>query len=133
MRRTEDKAVRVLICNGYTLFREGIKALLAEKAGIEIVGEARTGREALDAFERLHPDLVLMDAAPPDGSAARITREMKRIDPHVEILILSMYADKPLIDDCIAAGAAGYLRSNDHTGQLRRVIQALRERNAHAA
>lgn len=133
MRRTESKAVRVLICNRYALFREGIKALLPETAGIEIVGEARTGRQALGKVERLHPDIVLMDAASPDCSAAKVTREMKRIDPRVEVLILSLCADERLIAGCLAAGAAGFLRSDDRPGQLKSVIHALRERHGQAA
>jgi len=120
-----DRRIRVLICNKYTLFREGIKALLPQGTAIEIVGEAATAEQALDLLECLHPDVVLMDATIPDLSGSEATRRIKEIDPSVTVLILSLYDDEPLISGCLAAGASGYIRKDDGYMQLETTIDAV--------
>jgi DNA-binding NarL/FixJ family response regulator len=127
-----DKKIRVLICNKYTLFREGIKALLAQRTSIEIVGEAATAKQALDLLERMHPDVVLMDATIPDLSGSEATRRIKAIDPSVAVLILSLYDDEPLISGCLTAGASGYIGKNDRSVQLETTIDAACRPGAHA-
>jgi DNA-binding NarL/FixJ family response regulator len=119
-----DRKIRVLICNKYTLFREGIKALLPQGTSIEIVGEAATAEQALDLVERVHPDVVLMDATIPDLSGSEATRRIKSIDPGVAVLILSLYDDEPLISGCLAAGASGSIRKDDGYMQLEISIDA---------
>jgi len=71
------KKIRVLICNKYVLFREGIKSLLREGALIEIVGEADTARQAIDQAARLLPDVVLMDLVTPDLSGSEPPGELR--------------------------------------------------------
>lgn len=129
-----NKPIRVLICNRYTLLREGMKALLPHGAEIEVVGEAATAKQALDSVARLHPDVVLLDSAIPDLSGAEATRRLKATDPHVQILILSMDEDVSTISGCLRAGAAGYVGKNDRPVQLRSAIRSVtRRRGSHAA
>jgi|KBSSwiStaDraftv2_1062776.scaffolds.fasta_scaffold737564_2 DNA-binding NarL/FixJ family response regulator len=124
MARAERK-IRVLICNQYTLFREGIKALLVEKGtAIEIVGEADTAAEVIEQLERLKPDVVLMDVGTPDATGFEATQNIKAIDPQVKVLILSVHDDDALIARCLEAGASGYIRTGDHVAQLRNAIDA---------
>ena len=80
MARTNRK-IRVLICNKYVLFREGIKSLLRDGTLIEIVGEADTARQAIDQAARLRPDVVLMDLVTPDLSGFEATRRIKAVHP----------------------------------------------------
>ena len=127
------KTIRVLLCNKHNLFREGIKALLPEKAHIEIVGEASSAASALAQLERLHPDVVLLDATTADSSGSETTRRIKAKDPNVEVLILSLYDDELLISNCLNAGAAGYIRKNDHPVRLKQAINAAYRRAHHAA
>lgn len=124
MARTHKK-IRVLICNKYVLFREGIKSLLREGALIEIVGEADTAREAIDQAARLRPDVVLMDLVTPDLSGSEATRRIKAVHPDVRVLILSLRDDEILVSRCFEAGASGYIRKNDETSQLRSAIDAV--------
>jgi two-component system response regulator DevR len=116
-----EKSIRVLLCNKYTLFREGIKALLLNGPAIEIVGEAATAAQALELLERVRPDVVLLDATTSESSSD-VTRRIKAIDPEVEVLILSLADDEQLISGCLAAGAAGYIRKDDEPFRLRQAI-----------
>jgi DNA-binding NarL/FixJ family response regulator len=118
------KKIRVLICNKYVLFREGIKSLLREGALIEIVGEADTARQAIDQAARLLPDVVLMDLVTPDLSGSEATRRIKAVHPEVRVLILSLRDDETLVSRCFEAGASGYIRKDDDPTQLRRTIDA---------
>jgi DNA-binding NarL/FixJ family response regulator len=127
-----QKTIRVLICNRYTLFREGIKAL-TEGTPIRIVGEAANAEQALHLLQQLHPDVVLLDAAEPDASGSDATRRIKALDPHVEVLIVSLYDDEPLISGCMDAGAAGWIRKNDQSWRLRQAIHTAGRRSHRAA
>ncbi|HLN02413.1 MAG TPA: response regulator transcription factor [Bryobacteraceae bacterium] len=120
-----QKTIRVLICNKYVLFREGIKSLLREGALIEIVGEADTAKQAIDQAVRLRPDVVLMDLVTPDLSGSEATRRIKAVHPEVRVLILSLRDDETLVSRCFEAGASGYIRKNDHASQLRVAIDAV--------
>src|SRR5579864_6627283 len=104
--------VKVLICNKYALFREGIKRLLSEGAPIEIIGEAATARQAIDQAERLRPDVVLMDLTTADLSGSEATRRIKAVHPDVKVLILSLHDDETLVSRCLEAGASGYIRKD---------------------
>jgi len=132
-----DKTIRVLICNQYTLFREGLKALLdhasVNRGGhIEVSGEAHLAKDAIEMLIRLRPDVVLMDVNFPDLSGAEATRRVKAIAPGVEVLIVSLSDDKPLISRCMQAGASGFIRTNDLPMKLTSAIQSV-SRRAHAA
>ena len=120
-----QQKIRVLICNKYILFREGIKSLLREATVIEIVGEADTAREAIDQAARLRPDVVLMDLVTPDLSGSEATRRIKAVHPDVRILILSLRDDETLLSRCFEAGASGYIRKSDQVSQLRSAIDAV--------
>jgi DNA-binding NarL/FixJ family response regulator len=122
---TKHKKIRVLICNKYVLFREGIKRLLREGALIEIVGEADTATQAIDQAARLRPDVVLMDLVTPDLSGSEATRRIKAVHPDVRVLILSLRDDETLVTRCFEAGASGCIRKTDEPSQLRSAIDAV--------
>jgi len=122
---TTHKRIRVLICNKYVLFREGIKSLLREGGLIDVVGEANTARQAIDQAARLRPDVVLMDLVTPDLSGFEATRRIKAVHPGVRVLILSLRDDETLVSRCFEAGASGYIRKNEHASQLQGAIDAV--------
>jgi DNA-binding NarL/FixJ family response regulator len=101
--------MRILIVDDQGSFRTGLRALLSTVAGIEVVGEAENGQEAIAAAERLHPDLILMDARMPvlDGIAA--TAAIRARDPHACVLVLTTFDEDEIVVEAIRAGAAGYL------------------------
>jgi len=119
------RKIRVLICNQYVLFREGIKCLIGDGTLIEIVGEADTARQAIDQTARLRPDVVLMDLMTPDLSGFEATRRIKAVHPDVRVLILSLRDDDALASRCFEAGASGYVRPNDRAWQLQSAIDSV--------
>jgi len=103
------KTVTVLIADDQTLFREGIKDLLDDEKGINVVGEASNGPEVVAMAKKLKPDVILMDIKLPlmDGVAA--TRIIRKECPQTNVLILSSYEDEAHVTEAIQAGANGYL------------------------
>jgi DNA-binding NarL/FixJ family response regulator len=101
--------IKVLLCDDHTLFREGIKAILKDEPGIEIVGEAADGRQAVAKALQLHPDVVLMDIAMPDLSGFDATRRILQANAKAKVLILTMYEEEEVINRCLSAGASGYV------------------------
>ncbi|HWF08962.1 MAG TPA: response regulator transcription factor [Bryobacteraceae bacterium] len=125
--------IRVLICNRYTLFREGIRALLGEGIPMDVVAEACTAGEAILMVERLHPDVVLLDATTPDASGSESTRRMKAVDPEVSVVILSMNDDEILRQRCLEAGADGFVSKEDQAWHLKRIINNVCGRHTRTA
>lgn len=120
-----NKKTRVLICSKYTLFREGIKAILGQGAPIEVVGEVSTASEAIAQLKRLSPDVVLLEAATADLSGFEATQRIKALAPDVKVLILSLHGDETLMSRCMEAGAAGYIRKDEPALHLPVAIHAV--------
>ena len=101
--------IRVLICDDQTVVREGLAAILSTDPGIEVVGLASNGREALDLLQEDQPDVVLMDLKMPVMNGVQTTQHLRRKHPEVNVLVLTTYADDQWVLDAVRAGAAGYL------------------------
>jgi len=104
-----SQAIRVLIVDDHTIVRKGIRALLAEIEGIEVVGEADNGQEAVDQADTLHPDVILMDLAMPKMDGIEATRQIKASQPESRILVMTSFAADDKVFPAIKAGALGYL------------------------
>ena len=104
-----SQAIRVLIVDDHTIVRKGIRALLAEIAGIEVVGEAADGQEAVTQANRLRPDVILMDLAMPKMDGIEATRQIKTSQPESRILVMTSFATDDKVLPAIKAGALGYL------------------------
>jgi two-component system, NarL family, nitrate/nitrite response regulator NarL len=128
-----EKPIRVLICNKYTLFREGIKAMLPRGGRIEIAGEASCAKQAIGMLAEVQPDVVLMDLALPDMGGWEATRRIKAIAPDIKVLIVSLSDDKPFLFRCLKAGAAGHVCATDLPLHLQNSIQTVYRGGAHAA
>jgi len=100
---------RVLIADDDDLMRAGLVELLAGDPSIEIVGEASTGREAVERSRRLGPDVVLMDIRMPDLDGIAATRELARAGPGVKVLILTTFEQDDSVFGALRAGASGFL------------------------
>ena len=101
--------IRVLIVEDHTIVCKGICSLLEGKEEIEIVGEVKNGKEAIEKVEKLIPDVVLMDIAMPILNGMEATRQIKKQFPEVKVLILSMYNNEEYIMNCLKFGALGYM------------------------
>lgn len=109
-------ALRVFLADDHTLFREGVRALLERQPSISVVGEAGDGREALKRIEETSPDLVIMDIVIPGLNGIEVTRQIRKTQPDVKVLVLSMYDDQEYAYEVLRAGASGYIQK-DTVGQ----------------
>jgi DNA-binding NarL/FixJ family response regulator len=102
---------------------DGLRAIL-EKAGIEVVGEASTGHEAIAAAKRLHPNLVLMDIAMRDLNGVDATRRLLRELPGLKVVAVSMSSDRRYVTAMLEAGAVGYVLKNEASDALLKAVHA---------
>jgi DNA-binding NarL/FixJ family response regulator len=109
---------RVLIADDDDLMRAGLAELLAGDPSIEIVGEAATGREAVDRARRLDPDVVLMDVRMPDLDGIEATRELARAAVRAKVLILTTFENDEYIFGALRAGASGFLLKRTRPEEL---------------
>ena len=86
--------LRILVADDHEGFRRSLSAFLQDQSGVEIIGEARDGVEAVDQTEKLHPDLVLMDLQMPNRDGYTATKEIKEHSPQTKVVILSMYGEE---------------------------------------
>lgn len=115
--------IRLLIVDDHDILRYGVKALLRQDPRIQVVGEAQSVSEAIEAARALVPDVVLMDARLPDGSGIDACREILSVNPVIRVLFFSAYADDETVLLTLLAGAAGYV-SKEHV--LDGLIEAIR-------
>jgi len=103
--------VRLLIADDHALFRQSLRALL-ESRGVEVVGEAKTGKEAVALAGRLRPDIVLMDLAMPELDGLEATRQVVQTVPGVRVIVLTASTEDEDLFEALQAGAQGYLLKN---------------------
>ncbi len=101
--------IRTLVVDDHTLVRQGIVGLLESQADIEVVGQAGSGEEAVQASRDLAPDVVLMDLAMPGTSGLDATTEIKRQQPDVQVVILTIHDREDYLFQALRAGASGYV------------------------
>ncbi len=103
------KPIRVLIADDHEIVREGLQILLSEESGVEVVGTAKDGGEALSLIKKHKPNVVLMDIAMPGMDGIETTKRVVADFPSTRVLILTSYSDDLRVRDAIQAGATGYL------------------------
>ena len=116
--------IRVMIVDDHDMVRRGLAAFLKAKADLELVGEASNGQEALHVCEQVRPDVILMDLVMPkmDGTAA--TRVIRERWPQVQVIALTSFQEKKLVQEALQAGAIGYLLKNVSVDDLGEAIRA---------
>src|SRR6185369_322661 len=102
-------SIRVVVADDHPLFRQGLRDALEATAGIEVVGEAATGLEAVRVVVDLEPDVVLMDLQMPEATGVEATRRILDARPETHILVLTMFDNDSSVFAAIRAGARGYL------------------------
>jgi DNA-binding NarL/FixJ family response regulator len=118
------KKITVLLADDHLVVREGLRILVETEGDIAVVGEARTGREAVDLTMQLHPNVVVMDIAMPLLNGLQATRQIRKIAPATRVLILSAHADPEYVEQVVLLGAAGYLIKQTSADIL---VEAIRE------
>jgi DNA-binding NarL/FixJ family response regulator len=119
------ESIRVLIADDHTLFREGLRALLASVLDIEVIGEASSGTEVLRLAVEHQPDLILMDIQMPDLNGIEATRQILRTSPHIGIIVLTMFQDDDTVFAAMRVGARGYVLKGADQSVLMRAVRAV--------
>lgn len=117
--------IRVLIVDDHTIVRSGLRLLLEAEPGIDVVGEALDGREALELSEKYHPDLILMDIAMPGMDGLEATRQIKARWPNIQVLVLTMHRSDEYFFEMLKAGASGYILKGAETSDLINAVRVV--------
>jgi DNA-binding NarL/FixJ family response regulator len=119
------RAIRVALVDDHHLVREGLRLVLANAAGIEVVGEAATHEAAFELLADAQPDVLLLDLTFPEGDGLPLLRAMRARYPSVRILVLTMDRGSETVRQALAAGASGYLVKGATSAELVEAIRAV--------
>ncbi len=117
--------IRILLVDDHTLFREGIRRLLAEQPDMEVIGEAANGQQAVAQAAALQPDVILMDIAMPDMTGLEAAEIIKKQSSPAQILLLTVHDDREYLFRALEVGAAGYVLKEAETQELITAIHAV--------
>lgn len=117
--------ISVLIADDHAILRSGLKMLVDSAGGLAVAGEAGTGREAVEAYKRLSPDILILDITLPDMSGLEVAREVKKADPAARILVLTMHDNANYVREFVRLGVAGYIVKKSADTELINAIRAI--------
>ena len=117
--------IRLLIADDHPIVRQGLATLLIPRNGVEVIGEAENGRQAIDLARELQPDVILMDVVMPDMTGIEATAEIKTENPDARILILTSFSTEDKLVSAIKAGALGYLLKDAQPDDLFHAIRSV--------
>jgi two-component system invasion response regulator UvrY len=121
---TEKAIIRVFIADDHAIVREGLKQILAESRDIIVAGEAENGLDAIKLFRKAKCHVMLLDISMPDRSGIEVLKQVKKENPEMAVLMLSMHREDQYAIRSLRAGAAGYLTKQSAPGEL---VTAIRQ------
>lgn len=116
---------RVVIADDHAIVRAGLRALIHDDVGLDLIGEAAGGYEAIELVEKNEPEVLVLDISMPDLDGISVTRRLKQHYPDLHILILTLHEDEALIKEAISAGASGYILKRAAESELLSAIQVI--------
>ncbi|MCE1229998.1 MAG: response regulator transcription factor [Firmicutes bacterium] len=116
---------RLVIADDHTILREGLKALMASRPDLEVVGEATDGREAVRCAETLKPDLMLLDMSMPRSNGLEALKEIKRVSPDTKVLVLTVHKTEDYVFTALQAGADGYVLKDSSASELTLAVRSV--------
>jgi DNA-binding NarL/FixJ family response regulator len=119
--------LRILVADDHHVVRTGLRALLESKTGWQVCAEASNGREAVQKAGELQPDVAVLDIGMPLLNGVDATRQIRKVSPGTEILILTMHDSEHMIQGVLEAGARGYILKDDADRNLLAAVEALRK------
>jgi two-component system, NarL family, nitrate/nitrite response regulator NarL len=117
--------IRIILVDDHPFVREGIRACLASRPDLEVVGEVANGAEALEQAKALEPDVIIMDISMPQMNGLEATRQLRQQLPHIRILVLTMHEKREFTTQIIQSGACGYVSKNSSPAELIRAIETV--------
>jgi DNA-binding NarL/FixJ family response regulator len=113
----------ILLADDHNVIRNGLRLLLESETGLQVVGEAADGREAIQLVEDLQPDILVVDLMMPGPTGMEVTRQVKKLFPHTRVIVLSMYDTEAYVVEVLQAGASAYVLKKSTSGELIQAIQ----------
>jgi two-component system response regulator NreC len=123
--------VRVLLVDDHVVMRQALRMLLDNQPELDVIADVENGREAVQAAERMNPDVVLMDVVMPGLNGLEATRQIKRICPSTRVVMLSGFVDEDQLLDALRAGASGYIIKKSDISELVLAIQTVHRGNSY--
>jgi len=117
--------IRIAIVDDHEMVREGLRTILHAEPDLEVVGETGLGEAVPEIVERTRPDIVLLDARLPDVGGPEVCRRLHASHPEVRVIIVTTYSDDDLVDECISAGARGFVVKDVERFSLKQSIRAV--------
>lgn len=117
--------IRVILADDHTLVRAGIRSLLEKIAGVQVVGEASDGREALEIIKKTNPNVALLDITMSGMNGLDVTARVVKDFPHIKVIILSMHANEEYVLQALKIGVSGYLLKDAATTELELALKAI--------
>ena len=121
---SNEQKIRVMIVDDHDMVRNGLSILLETCDDLELVSEAASGQEAIEIYQELKPDIILMDLMMPEMDGVEATRRIKSVSKQVQIIVLTSFQDKELVRAALQAGAISYLLKNVSIDELSEAIRA---------
>lgn len=121
----QNKKIRILLADDHAILRKGVRMMIDSEPDLEVVGEAKTGREAIEEARNLKPDIVLMDVSMPELNGIEGTRRICEELSQTKVIGLSMHRDSVYVREILRAGARGYLLKDSEDDDLIRAIRAV--------
>lgn len=119
--------IRVLLVDDHELMRQGLRSILERESDVEVVGEAESGRAAVELARTLEPDVVVMDVAMKDSNGIEATRQLRSALPNLKVIALSSHSDSRYVNAMLDAGACGYVLKANAFDDLRRALVAAQQ------
>ncbi len=123
--RMQDFMIKVLLVDDHDLVRHGMKSLLAEEQGIEVIGEASSGEEACELTKTLKPDVILMDVKMEGIGGLEAIKRISRQNPEIKIIAVTILGDEPYPTRILQAGAFGYITKNAKVSEMIEAIKSV--------
>ena len=120
----EERPIKVLLADDHTMFRQGLKEMLATDEGIEVVGEAENGEEALELAGEMLPDVLILDVDMPVMGAREVLERLTGISPMPRVVVATMYDDPRLVRELLGLGASAYLVKSASLEELLAAVHA---------
>jgi DNA-binding NarL/FixJ family response regulator len=128
---TSQERTRVLVADDHAVFRYGMRAVLANTPGFEVVGEAANGEEVVKKAAETRPEIVLMDIQMPGMNGIEATRRIVQANPGVGVVVVTMFGDDDSVFSAMRAGARGYVLKGADAEEVIKVLRAVAEGEAH--
>ena len=110
--------IKIIIADDHTIFRQGLRMLLAQEDDMEVVGEAADGIEALELAKKLNPDIILLDIAMPNMDGVQVAGRIKKSLPRIKIIVLTSYSDDQFLYEFLKLGVSGFVLKDSASQEL---------------